>query len=143
MGTRTVYWELSYLGDVIVWKMLLGPPVYTERERQQAILNSQNSQYKSKKGVPEGSKNTEEGGVHPDTNASGKDVPEEKGDTNTIEPNKGKKGKKRNNKGKKRGGVDTGNSVEAALEMLKTSKILMTEYLHLLTAVDKKGDANV
>ena len=122
----------------MVWKMQLGPPIYTtEHEKEQAIRNCQKSQYQPKKGVPEGSKK-EEGGVHPDTNASGKDVPEEKGDTNTIEANKGKK---RNNKGKKRGGVDTGNSVEAALEMFKTSKILMKEYLHLLTAVDKKGDA--
>ena len=48
-----------------------------------------------------------------------------------------------NNKGKKRGGVDTGNSVKAALELFETSKILMKGYLHLLTAVDKKGDANV
>ena len=107
--------------------MQLGPPIYTEHEKEQAIRNCQKSQYQPKKGVPEGSKK-EEGGVHPDTNASGKDVPEEKGDTNTIEANKGKKRKKMNYEKNKGGGGDTLISVNKALGIFEILTVVMSGY---------------
>lgn len=105
----------------MVWKMQLGPPIYTEHEKEEAIRNCQNSQYKSKKGVPEGSKK-EEGGVHPYTNEPDKCVPDETGDKNKTMK------KKRNNRNNKKKGSDTVKSVEEELKMSELFYAVMTEY---------------
>ena len=126
MGTRTVYWELSYLGDVIVWKMSYTPKIYENKEERYRGLRALRKYTE----VTERSKNIQEDGV------SGKYVEEENGDIKRIEDNKGKK-KKRKNEKNEGGGGDTLNSVNKALEIFETLGIVMNAYQASIKTTEK------